>query len=76
MPQADDKRRTLMQEYFGNPVDYAGPTRYLKACGWKKDWNGRWRSPAPITEVTEKEVNCFCFLQDEWDHTYEGVLNG
>lgn len=76
MPQADDERRALMQKYFGNPVDYAGPTKYLKACGWKESSVGWWRSPAPMSEVTEKEYECFLFLRDEWDHDYEGVLNG
>jgi len=67
MPTANDELREKMQEYFGDPIDDAGPARFLRDCGWT-EVKDVWTEGAEQT--TQKEWDCMQFLIDEWDHAY------
>jgi hypothetical protein len=70
MPQASDELRTKMEEYFGDPINDWGPTKYLLDAGYLEK-GGWWRKPTSEHVVTEKEQDCLNFLCDEWDHCYD-----
>lgn len=74
MPQAPNELRVLMKEYFGDEVDDAGPIAYLKVNGWEQADTGLWNSSKPLSQVSQKEWECFIFLMQEWDHAYGSIL--
>lgn len=75
MPMASDELRAKMNEYFGDPIDDAGPIDYLRGQGFKLN-RGFWWSPRPgvtaLSDLTEKERDCILFLIDEWD--WDGLV--
>ncbi len=71
MPQASQKLRYLMQEWFGDPIDDAGPLNLLRSRGYVEFHNDMLRPPTPSHTVHEIEAECIQFLIDEWDFGYE-----
>ncbi|MBP7704137.1 MAG: hypothetical protein KA105_02490 [Caulobacter sp.] len=75
MPQASDDLRAEMEQRFGDPVDSAGPIRFLRERGWTlhRDWT--WSKPGQgFWDIPEDEAACIHFLVDEWD--FGGVRDG
>ncbi len=70
MPSASDHLREKMLSYFGDPIDDAGPAKFLRSCGWTED-RDVWSAPLH-RETTSKEWDCMQFLVDEWDHGFRG----
>lgn len=69
MPQASDELRAEMQKYFGDPVDDAGPTQYLKFMGHvlTSNWQWKLKEGKTLQNISTKEFLCIKFLVDEWD---------
>lgn len=71
MPQATDELRAKMKDYFGDEIDDGGPSMYLTEQGFKLEKGFYWTAPDRLKkwdEMSEKEVDCVCFLCDEWDY--------
>lgn len=70
MPQATGELQDAMQQQFGNPVDDAGPIKYLKEAGYILTHSWLWQ-PKPgvssVEDMTQDEFNCLAFLVQEWD---------
>jgi hypothetical protein len=67
MPQASEALRDLMEKWFGDRVDIAGPVAFLCSHGYllREDWC--WIKPTPSHTMSRDERSCIIFLQDEWD---------
>lgn len=70
MPTASDEQRSLMDKWFGDPVDDGGPMRFLIARGWTER-AGLWRKPTSAYTPSEYEFECLQFLCDEWDYGFD-----
>ena len=72
MPQATDEQRDLMERWFGEGVDTAGPLLFLEARGYVDD-RGMIRPPVPAHRVSYEEGACIDYLCDEWDFGFTGT---
>jgi hypothetical protein len=61
-----------MEQWFGDPIDEAGPFLFLMARGWSFP-GGLCVPPVPHYNPSWYELECVWFLCDEWDYGYEGV---
>lgn len=70
MPSATDELREKMNEYFGDPIDDAGPHKYLIDQGYtcSRRWDWSKEGVNSYEDMTEKEYNCLAFLVQEWDY--------
>lgn len=75
MPQASPELRDKMKEYFGDPIDDAGPAKFLASQGFVNGPDWLWRHPEKLKwrDLTQKEKDCVIFLIEEWD---EGGFTG
>jgi len=69
MPTASENLRNLMEKWFGDPIDDAGPLAFLRARGWR-DRGGNLTPPVSAYTPSYYEWRCIHFLVDEWDHTW------
>lgn len=67
MPQATDELRSLMNLWFGSPVDDGGPHHFLESHGFTCT-NWQWQLPTPYHGVSCYEWACILFLHQEWDY--------
>lgn len=67
MPSASDELRERMRIRFGDPIDDAGPMRWLEKQGYKMTGGWEWIKPSPEHKPTEDEIEAIQFLIDEWD---------
>jgi hypothetical protein len=69
MPQASEELRAKMEEYFGDPIDTAGPIKFLIDAGYDLTNDFMWQPKLEkrASGSTEKELECINFLIDEWD---------
>lgn len=73
MPQASALLQTKMKEYFGGTgIDDAPVIEYLESQRYKLRHDFIWIKPKDH-KPTEKELNCICFLIEEWD--YGGITH-
>ena len=70
MPQSSDEQRALMEKWFGDAIDMAGPYKFLRARGWSER-AGMFLKPTPSHTISEYEWQCVAFLCDEWDFGYD-----
>lgn len=70
MPQTTDELRSLMNEWFHDPVSEQGPIEFLISHGFTED-RGLWIPPVPYHNVSREELACLRFLLEEWDHDYK-----
>ena len=74
MPQASEELRAKMNEYFGDPVNDAGPHQFLLDS---RHWliNEKWEfitdKYSAVTDIPQKEWDCIVFLVHEWDYSPE-----
>jgi len=73
MPQALDEQRSLMEKWFGDPVDMFGPLTFLVSHGFTDD-RGMIRPPVPSHALSKEEAECIDFLCDEWDFAWENPI--
>lgn len=67
MPTASDEQRDRMTQYFGGDgIDDAPVIAYLESRGYKLRRGWTWANPSGI-EVSQKDIDCFRFLIEEWD---------
>lgn len=71
MPQASDSQRKLMNDWFGDPVSDAGPSKLLESRGFIFGDDGVIIPPVPHHNPTVEEVECILFLINEWDYGYD-----
>ena len=69
MPSASDALRSLMEKWFGDPIDDGPPHRFLTSRGWTER-SGMWKPPVPAHNPSREEICCLCFLRDEWDYDF------
>lgn len=70
MPSASTELQEKMREYYGSPIDDAGPTKWLKSQGFSLTGDWCWEPPARVTSydaLSEQEWLTIKFLIDEWD---------
>lgn len=69
MPQASDDLRDLMKLMFGEDgFDSPAAEGFLKGRGYNLRTDWQWELPNPDHFITEKELLCLWFLQNEWDY--------
>lgn len=70
MPTATDELRERMEELFGDPIDMAGPYKYLRDLGYT-EVGGMLIKPSLEHVPTETELECIDFLFHEWDYAFD-----
>jgi hypothetical protein len=77
MPQASEELRAIMEQRFGDPIDSAGPIKFLQDAGYTLTRKWFW-IPKPgvidLGQMTRDEFDCLLFLVHEWD--FGGLTEG
>lgn len=72
MPQASDKLRAQMKEWFDDGISDSGPYAVLKAKGWTDD-GGLLSPPTPSYYGPREDYILLKFLHDEWDYDWKSA---
>lgn len=70
MPQASDRQRELMERWFGDSINMAGPYKFLRSHGYTEK-GGLLIKPVSAHNVSRDEWQCIRFLVDEWDFGFD-----